>query len=210
VSIGGAIRRLFGPYERQISERYRSIYVDVDAYVASLRAWVPDPRRVLEVGCGEGAVSERLVAHYPNAEVTAIDITPNVGRLYAGPRGRVRFAEMTIEAFAAQEQGKFDLIVLADVIHHVPPGSSRQSILETIKSLLAGDGHLAFKEWERTRTPIHWLGYLSDRWITGDRISYMNGEEIRTQLRHTFGPGSIRAEARVPPWRNNISLLVRP
>jgi 2-polyprenyl-6-hydroxyphenyl methylase/3-demethylubiquinone-9 3-methyltransferase len=209
VSIGGAIRRLFGPYERQISERYRSIYVDVDAYVASLRAWVPDPRRILEVGCGEGAVSERLVALYPNAEINAIDITPNVGRLYAGPLGRVRFAETTIEAFAAQEQGKFDLIVLADVMHHVPPGSLRQSILGTVKFLLAGDGHLAFKEWERTPTPIHWLGHFSDRWITGDRISYMNGEEIRTQLREVFGSGSIRAEARVPPWRNNISLLVR-
>ena len=210
MSIGGAIRRLFGPYERQISERYRSIYLDVDAYVSSLRAWVPDPRRVLEVGCGEGAVSERLAALYPNAEIAAIDVTPNVGRLYAGPPDRVRFAEMTVEAFAAREQGKFDLIVLADVIHHVPPGAARQSILETIKRLLAADGHLAFKEWERTGTPIHWLGYLSDRWITGDRISYLSGEEIRAHLRDTFGSGSIRAEARVPPWRNNISLLVRP
>ena len=210
MSIGGAIRRLFGPYERQVSERYRSIYVDVDAYVASLRAWVPDPRRVLEVGCGEGVVSERLVALYPNAEIVAIDITPNVGRLYAGPPGRVRFAKTTVEAFASREQGKFDLIVLADVIHHVPPGAARQSILETIKSLLAADGHFAFKDWERTRTPIHWLGYFSDRWITGDRISYMSGEEIRAVLRDIFGSGSIRAEARVPPWRNNISLLVRP
>ena len=117
---------------------------------------------------------------------------------------------MTVQAFAAKEQGKFDLIVLADVIHHVPPGSLRQSILETIKILLAGDGHLAFKEWERTPTPIHWLGYLSDRWITGDRISYMSGEEIRAQLREIFGSGAIRAETRVRPWRNNISLLVRP
>jgi 2-polyprenyl-3-methyl-5-hydroxy-6-metoxy-1,4-benzoquinol methylase len=210
VSIGGSIRRLFGPYERQVSERYRSIYLDVDAYVATLRAWVPDPRRVLEVGCGEGVVSERLVALYPNAEIVAIDITPNVGRLYAGPPDRVRFAETTVEAFAAREQGKFDLIVLADVIHHVPPGTARQSILETIKFLLAGDGHFAFKDWERTRTPIHWLGYFSDRWITGDRISYMSGEEIRAVLKEVFGSGSLRAEARVPPWRNNISLLVRP
>ncbi len=210
MSIGGTIRRLFGPYERQVSEGYRAIYLDVDAYVASLAAWVPDPRRILEVGCGEGAVSERLAALYPNAEIAAIDITPNVGRLYAGAPGRVRFAEMTVQEFAAQEKGKFDLIVLADVLHHVPAGSLRKSILETIKALLSDDGHLAFKEWERTRTPIHWLGYLSDRWITGDRISYMSGEEIGAQLREIFGPGAIRAETRVRPWRNNISLLVRP
>jgi SAM-dependent methyltransferase len=210
MSIGGTIRRLFGPHERWISEGYRSIYLDVDSYVSGLRTWVPDPRRILEVGCGEGAVSERLAGVYPNAEIVAIDITPNVGRLYAGPPGRVRFAEMTIEAFATQEQGKFDLIILADVLHHVPTGHLRRSILETIKHLLAVDGHLAFKEWERTGTPIHWLGYFSDRWITGDQISYMSGEEIRIQLTDIFGPAAIRAEARVRPWRNNISLLVRP
>jgi 2-polyprenyl-6-hydroxyphenyl methylase/3-demethylubiquinone-9 3-methyltransferase len=210
MSIGGTIRRLFGPFERQISEGYRAIYLDIDAYAAGLAAWVPDPRRILEVGCGEGAVSERLAALYPNAEIAAIDITPNVGRLYAGAAGRVTFAEMTVQKFAAQEKGKFDLIVLADVLHHVPAGPLRKSILETIKALLSDDGHFAFKEWERTHTPIHWLGYLSDRWITGDRIAYMSGDEIGAQLREVFGPGAIRAETRVRPWRNNISLLVRP
>jgi hypothetical protein len=38
----------------------------------------------------------------------------------------------------------------------------------------------------------------------------MSGEEIRAVLKEVFGSGSLRAEARVPPWRNNISLLVRP
>ena len=33
---------------------------------------------------------------------------------------------MTVQKFAAQEKGKFDLIVLADVLHHVPAGPLRQ------------------------------------------------------------------------------------
>ena len=131
-------------------------------------AWVPNPRRVLEVGCGEGAVSERLVALYPNAEITAIDITPNVGRLYAGPLGRVRFAETTIQAFAAKEQGKFDLIVLADVMspRHRPVHCGSRSWRQSSSSWPV-TAILLSRSGRRTPTPIHWLGYLSDRWITG-------------------------------------------
>jgi 2-polyprenyl-6-hydroxyphenyl methylase/3-demethylubiquinone-9 3-methyltransferase len=209
MSLGQFIRRMFGPYERQISEAYRAIFVDVDDYVARIRAWVPDARRILEVGCGEGAVSERLAAAYPDAEIIAIDIAPNVGRLYAGPPGRVRFLQATIDQYRAASPGEFDLVVLADVVHHVPL-QLRAGLLDAIRRIIAPGGHLAFKEWERNRTPIHWLGYLSDRWITGDRISYMSRDELHRVVAQSFGRESIVAEERVRPWRNNLSLLVRP
>lgn len=206
---GQFIRRMFGPYERQISEAYRSIYVNVDEYVAGISKWVPNARRILEVGCGEGAVSERLAAVYPDAEIIGIDIAPNVGRLYSGPPGRVRFVQATIEQYHATAPGEFDLVVLADVLHHVPR-QLRASLLDAIRKMIAPGGHLAFKEWERNRTPIHWLGYFSDRWITGDRISYMSRDELHQSIAQSFGRDSIIAEQRVRPWRNNLSLLVRP
>lgn len=208
MSIGQCIRRLFGPYERQITEAYRSIYVDIDSYVAGVRQWVPEATRILEVGCGEGAVSERLATAYPDAEIVGIDITPNVGRLYGGPTGRVRFLQATVQDHAAASPGRYDLVVLADVLHHVPL-ALRRPLLDTIRSLIAPGGHLAFKEWERTGTPIHWLGYASDRWITGDRIVYMSRDEIAWRIVESFGEGAIVGERRVRPWRNNLSLLVR-
>jgi 2-polyprenyl-3-methyl-5-hydroxy-6-metoxy-1,4-benzoquinol methylase len=209
MSIGRFIRGLFGPYERQITAAYRSIYVNIDAYVAGIRNWVPDARRILEVGCGEGAVTERLARVYPDAAIVAIDVDPAAGRLYQGPGGRVHFLHSTIQDFAATSPDKFDLIVLADVLHHVPK-ELRRPLLDTARSLLAPGGQLAFKEWERTFTPIHWLGYLSDRWITGDRISYMRRGEIVERLAQSFGAGSVIAEERIRPWRNNLSMLVRP
>lgn len=209
MSFGQFIRRMFGPYERQISEAYRSIFVDVDDLVAGIGAWVPSARRILEVGCGEGAVSERLAAAYPDAELVGIDIAPNVGRLYAGPPGRVRFLQATIEQYRASAPGEFDLIVLADVVHHVPL-PLRASLLDAIRQMIAPGGYLVFKEWERNRTPIHWLGYFSDRWITGDRISYMSRDELHRAVAQSFGRDAIVAEQRVRPWRNNLSLLVRP
>ena len=209
MSLGRFIRGLFGPYERQITAAYRSIFVDLDAYVEGIESWVPNARRILELGCGEGAVTERLARSYPDAAITGIDIDPAAGRLYDGPTERVRFLTCTIQEFAASDPGKFDLIVLADVLHHVPI-SLRQPLLDTARTLLSADGQLAFKEWERTFAPIHWLGYFADRWITGDRISYMNRSEIIDRLRKSFGPASVIHEQRVRPWRNNLSILVRP
>jgi SAM-dependent methyltransferase len=205
--IGPVIRKMFGPYERDISEAYRSIYIDIDAFVEQIRLWKPNATRILEVGCGEGAVTERLNAAFPDSDITAIDITPRVGRLYQGSRDRVRFIQCAVQDIATAEPGRYDLVVLSDVLHHVP-GEFRQGLLNAIRSAMAQGGVLVFKDWQRSCTPIHWLSYASDRWITGDRISYMTRQEMCGYLVRSFGEAALRAEATVRPWRNNIAFLV--
>ena len=76
--------------------------------------------------------------------------------------------------------------------------------------MLAPGGSFVFKDWERSNTPIHWLCYASDRWLTGDRISYMTREEMRQFLAVSFGCDSLIAEARVGPRWNNLAILLRP
>ena len=209
MSLGAFIRRLFGPYEREISEGYRSTYIDIDSFVELMRDWAPDATRILEVGCGEGAVTERLAAAYPNARITAIDITARVGRLYRGPRERVEFVRCDVHRVASAEPAAYDLVVLSDVLHHVPT-ELRQGLIDSIRATLAPGGSFVFKDWERTFTPIHWLCYASDRWVTGDRISYLSREQMRVRLASSFGHSALVAEAGVRPWRNNIATLVRP
>lgn len=207
--IGPAVRRAFGPYEHRITEAYRSIYVDLDDYVRAVRDWVPQAREILEVGCGEGAVTERLVEAYPDARITAIDITPRVGRLYRGPADRVQFSQSPVQEVAARSPGRFDMVMIADVIHHVP-SALRSEILDAIKAALAPGGSLIFKEWERTGTPIHWMCVASDRWLTGDDVSFLSRDEGRALLCRTFDESALVDERRVAPWRNNLMTLVRP
>jgi 2-polyprenyl-6-hydroxyphenyl methylase/3-demethylubiquinone-9 3-methyltransferase len=209
MNLGPFIRGLFGRYERRISEGYRSIYIDMDAFVDQMRRWKPSAKRILEVGCGEGAVTERLRAAYPDAQITAIDITPRVGRLYQGSLDGVRFVRCRVQEVAASEPGQYDLLVLCDVLHHVPI-DLRQDLLDAIRMAMAPGGTLVFKDWQRNYAPIHWLCYASDRWLTGDRISYMTREEMRERLARSFGGAALIAEARVAPWWNNIATLVRP
>jgi SAM-dependent methyltransferase len=209
MTIGPFVRRLFGPYEHQIGEAYRALYIDIDVFVSLLRRWNPTARHILEVGCGEGSVTERLSVAYPDADIAAIDITPRLGRLYRGSLDRVTFIRCTAQEMAARKPGHYDLVVLSDVLHHVPI-DLRQPLLDAVRSALAPRGTLIFKDWERNFSLIHWLSYASDRWLTGDRISYMTRNEMRELLARSFGAAALIDEARVSPRWNNLATLVRP
>jgi SAM-dependent methyltransferase len=83
--LGPFARRMFGPYEHWVAETYRKMFIDLDDFAGLMKSWAPNAQRILEVGCGEGAMTERITHMYPSAHVTAIDITPKLGRLYRGP-----------------------------------------------------------------------------------------------------------------------------
>jgi len=206
---GPAIRRLFGPWEHAVAEAYRRLFINLDDLASITRHWVPDAKHILEVGCGEGAMTERIVRAYPEAHVTSIDIRPNAGRLYRGPKDVVRFRQETVEQLADREPNSFDLVILADVMHHVPL-DHRRSLLDAIQRALLPGGSLIFKDWVISRAPIHWLCDSSDRYLTGDNVSYFTQQSLRSLVQGIFGPAAIRASRTVQPWRNNVALLVQP
>lgn len=207
MALGPAIRRMFGRHERRIADLYRSIYVDLDAFMLQITRWVPEARSILEVGCGEGAVTERLASAYPGAQILGIDVSPNIGRLYHGPREKVEFSLNSIEQIAQSHPQTFDLIILSDVLHHVPR-SSRPSLLAAIGQAMKADGSFVFKEWERRPTPIFWMGYAADRWLTGDTVSFLDRAEARHALDESFGKDRVVDEARIRPWQSNLAFLI--
>jgi 2-polyprenyl-3-methyl-5-hydroxy-6-metoxy-1,4-benzoquinol methylase len=205
---GPVIRRLFGPYEHQVAEAYRHIFVNLDDFARLIQTWVPQARRILEVGCGEGAMTERITKFYPAASVTAIDITPKVGRMFRGNRVNVTFCQESVESVADRQPATYDLVILADVIHHVPT-DARRSLMRGIDKAMMPAGSFIFKDWVITKTPINWLCGASDRYLTGDNVSYLTMPIIEDLVTDPFGPNTIRQTARVRPWDNNVAVLVR-
>jgi SAM-dependent methyltransferase len=206
---GPLIRRAFGPFEHAITEAYRRIFVDLNDFVELMSEWVPAPKRILEVGCGEGAVTERLVRTYPRAAITGIDISPNVGRLFRGPASAVRFAQETAENLADREPESFDLIVLADVMHHVPE-DGRKRLVKAIHKAMAPTSSFVFKEWVVSWTPMHWCCGSSDRFLSGDgNVSYLSLDGMKSLLTDSFEPAAIRATGTIRPWHNNVAVLVQ-
>ncbi len=205
MSIGSVVRSLFGPAEPAVARAYRGLFLDVVALADAVAVEVT-PRSVLEVGAGEGQFTEALAARLPGATIHGIDLTPRVGRLYRGPPGRVSFAARPVEAVASERGGAFDLVIVCDVLHHVPP-AARPAFLEACGRCVAPGGTLLLKDWERRATPIHALAWFSDRFITQDRVDYLPAAALRAALERAFGP--VVAERRVGPWRNNLALFAR-
>jgi len=207
MAIGPVIRKMFGSLEKPISDFYRSIFIDLNAFVDQIQEWAP-ASNILELGCGEGAVIERLVKSFPKALITGIDITPKVGRMYQGDPSRVTFKQQSIQDFAPKNAEKFDLLIISDVMHHIPWEFHDEIMIEAKKVLKPG-AYLVLKDWERRATFIHLLCYLSDRYITGDRIRYKSADEFRELIKNAFGENCIKAEARIRPWSHNIAFLVK-
>lgn len=206
MAIGPHFRACLGSLEAPIANLYRACFVNLGHFARQVQEWTP-ASDILEVGCGEGALTESLSSIYPQATITGIDITPRVGRLFRGDRSRVAFAQETLRALVARRPSSFDLIVICDVMHHVPWELHEQLLADVGKGLKPG-GRFVLKDWERRSNLVHLMCYLSDRYITGDRVRYKADDEFRTLLQSIFGSGSIERELRVPPWRNNVAYFV--
>ena len=208
MSIGASVRRMFGRHERLIADLWRGAFIDLDHFIAQLRTCVPAATRILEIGCGEGAGTERLAAAYPKASILAIDIASNLGRLYRGPKENVSFRQRAVTDLTETHAGEFDLIVMCDVLHHIPP-ELRPEIIAAARRLLAPGGSFIFKDWERRPTPIHWIAFAADRWLTGDRVQFVTEGEAETLLSAEFSAAGAKTSFRVRPWRNNFALLMQ-
>ncbi len=209
MSIGPRVRRLFGRHERSVAAAYRSLFVDLDAFVRNVHVRVEKVHRILEIGCGDGAISERLVAMYPNATVTAIDICERPGRLFAGDATRVRFLRASVAELRRLDPEPYPLVVIADVLHHVPRGE-RVAFLGDAAKMVASSGIMVLKDWVRRASLVYILGYCSDRFVTGDRVHYFAENELRELVQELFGPEAIRSEFRVRPNACNLALLICP
>jgi 2-polyprenyl-3-methyl-5-hydroxy-6-metoxy-1,4-benzoquinol methylase len=208
VTLGATVRGLFGPLEPRIADAYRRYFVDLDALAGMIAGWAPDAGRVLEVGCGEGSLAERVARAMPRADVVGIDLTPRVGRLFRGDRARVAFRNVPVQTVAQEEPGAYDLVLLCDVLHHAP-WSVHHDLLRAAQTLLRPGGVLVLKDWERTRSVAHLLCWSSDRFVTGDDVRYLSADELERLACDVFGPHAIEARTRVPPQPNNYALRVR-
>lgn len=208
MGVGAKVRRLFGPLEGPVTDLYRAFFVDLGRQARQVGRWVARPRNILEIGCGEGALCQRLAGVFRTARLTGIDITPRVGRLFRGDTGRVRFAQATAAEFADRHPAEFDLILICDVLHHVP-WEQHATLLKDAGRLLRPGGALVVKDWELIPNVGHALCEWSDRVLTGDDVRYGSADYFCRLLEEVNGYGSVRARARIRPWRNNLMFLVR-
>jgi 2-polyprenyl-6-hydroxyphenyl methylase/3-demethylubiquinone-9 3-methyltransferase len=79
-------------------------------------------RRVLDVGCGGGILSEAMAAR--GAQVTGIDLADKplqIAELHALESGaRVNYRKISAEELAARSPASFDIVTCMEMLEHVP------------------------------------------------------------------------------------------
>ncbi|AUG75232.1 Methyltransferase domain-containing protein [Kitasatospora sp. MMS16-BH015] len=208
MGITTTVRRRLGKYEIPAAELYRSVFIDLDSLTTTLLS-LGRPGRILEIGCGDGAVAERLVGALPDAEYVGIDVMAAPGRLFRGDRARAEFRSVYSHDLRAEGPALFDLVLVVDVLHHVPP-AQREALLRDAEALLAPGGTLIVKEWERRSDLAHLMAYTADRYLSGDRnVDFGDRAELLTTISCALPELSVVCEARVPPNRSNILFALR-
>ncbi len=89
-----------------------------DASLYELLALAGEPASVLEVGCGEGHVTQKLARVYPNARVLGTDFSADIIAIARREHPGLRFEPQSIYDVPARADA-WDLIVACEVFEHL-------------------------------------------------------------------------------------------
>ena len=168
------------------------------------------PKRVLEVGGGQGELAERMQNEL-GAEVTFVDLSPRMVEL-AKARGIER-AEVGDVQELPFEDGAFDTVVAAWMLYHVP--DIDRGLAEIARVLTKGGALIAVTaSSEHIRELRELVGYDSDR-LDGT-FGRENGEQL---LRPYFGSVErfdadvtvrIAEREKLVAYRESLPVVTRP
>jgi tRNA (cmo5U34)-methyltransferase len=135
-------------------------HLNPDTYLDEIRAEVPrydelqdqtidaipfPPRRVLELGVGTGETTRRLLARYPDAELTGLDAEPEMV---------FKARELGIEVRLARMEdplpdGPWDLVISVLSVHHLTDEQKRdlfRRVREQSRAMVMGDVVIAERQ----------------------------------------------------------------
>lgn len=105
-------------------------------------------KRVLDVGCGGGLLSEAMARR--GAQVTGIDLAPltiEVADLHAlESHLPVRYLRESAETHASHSAGSYDVVTCMEMLEHVPEPAS---VLHALHALVAPGGHIVVSTLNR-------------------------------------------------------------
>lgn len=106
-------------------------------------------KRVLDVGCGGGILSEAMA--HRGANVVGIDLGEaplEVARLHAEASSvAVDYRHISVEALAAEHPGEFDIVTCMEMLEHVPDPAS---VIQACSQLVRPGGSVFFSTINRT------------------------------------------------------------
>ena len=174
---------------RWLTNAYRGFFVDLDQVVACLPIQ-PGHTTLLNIGTGDGVLVSRIARRYPQLCMTTTDITEHQGWLIDDDvRDRIDVQVHAPEQIAGAGFGAaFDVVLLSDVVHHVPV-EDRASLMTRAWEATSPGGYLVVKDIEDRGFKAR-LSLWSDRYLTGDRHTELIGADAMEALMRQQDPAA--------------------
>jgi tRNA (cmo5U34)-methyltransferase len=143
----------------------------------------PHARHVLDVGCGAGNYTLKLLEHLPNLDVTLIDLsqpmldraTERVGR---ATTGSVRALQGDIRAVELPDE-RFDIVLAAAVLHHLRTDAEWRDVFAAFHRALRPGGSVWVFDLVESSIPavqqLQWRQY-------GDYLTRLKDETYRDHV----------------------------
>jgi tRNA (cmo5U34)-methyltransferase len=170
----------FGARVREYDSLIRRCVPRYDEMLDRLLEVLPKGRRrVLELGCGTGNLTLRLAQRYPDADLVAVDLAPEMLALTASRLPRP--ATLLAVPFEALPELRCDLVVSSISLHHV---LDKAAMYRRIREVLGPGGAFWFADQLRGGTDrIHDVNW--SRWLDFCRApGHCTEEEIASLLEH--------------------------
>lgn len=148
-------REFYTKFASSFSETRSSAQTRLDRIVA----YIGDAGKVLDIGCGNGRLAERLDHEGKHLVYVGVDASPALAAIAAARQARWQniAAEIYVgditqpgwrRAFA---NGEFDIALALAVLHHVPSFDLRVAVLRDICALLKPGSRLILSNWQFER-----------------------------------------------------------
>ena len=115
--------------------------------------YIPDdfkPKRILDLGCGTGNLTERILKHYPEAEIDALDISEDIlkeSQKRFKDKPNVRYIQADFQKMHLPP-GSYDLVLSSIAIHHIQD-QEKAVLYREIFQALSTDGLFIFADQTR-------------------------------------------------------------
>lgn len=146
-------------------------------------ATTPKAKRLLDVGCGAGNYTLKLLQRLPNLDVTLVDLSRPMlvkanERVRAASGGNVKLIQCDIREIELGE-GSFDIILAAAVLHHLRGDDDWHSVFAKFHRALTPGGSLWIFDLIESELPgvreMMWRRY-------GEYLEGLKGTEYRQDV----------------------------
>ncbi len=149
-------RKFYTEFASAFSETRSSAQTRLDRIVA----YIGDAGKILDIGCGNGRLAERLEREGKRARYVGVDASPQLITIALTRKMHLRHivadffvADITQPNWSAPfADTSFEVAVALAVLHHIPSFDLRAAVLRDVRTLLSPGARLVLTNWAFDRT----------------------------------------------------------